>query len=97
MTFEDGVYAAVEASGVKVTKNQRRLLRYIENHAETNAFMVGLEQATLAHLGLCPQTGFDWNLPVAVAKIDGAQLTAINWAAILAFLEALLPIILPLL
>ena len=75
------------------TPHQGFVARAIEGAPCENAVTPILEQFALAQLGLAPDSKVDWSSPPAGTKGAGT----FNWAAFLAFIETLLPIILPLL
>jgi hypothetical protein len=60
-------------------------------------FWTSLENAALGYLGLSPGTAVDWSPTTPCAAKKGVKANGtIDWAGLLAFLEQLLPILLPL-
>ena len=91
-TFQQELYCQLQQMA-EWAPHQAFTARAIEQAPCGNTVAPALEQFALAQLGIAPGSVVDWTTPPAGAKGAGS----FNWAAFLAFIEMLLPIILPLL
>jgi len=92
MKFQEALYCQLN-SLTEWKPHQAFVARQIETAPCENAVVPVLEQFALAQLGIAPGSQVDWSTPPASKPGAGT----FNWQAFLAFIEALLPIILPLL
>jgi hypothetical protein len=91
MDFETALYSQLQALPAW-TINQARLARIIERSGPVSAAVTGnLEQTVRAKLGIDPACSVDWTAMTAPGKKG-----TVDWAALLQFIEQVLPLILPL-
>lgn len=90
-TFQDAIYSNLQ--GIETwTSTQAKIARAVENGH--NDKLVIVEQLVRANLNIDPTYPVDW-ADVSAGKMSTVK-GAVNWAAILAFLEAVIPLIWPL-
>jgi hypothetical protein len=106
MTFQNAVYQKLQEMPLW-SDIHAQLAREIESvtAGQTSPAAGVLEQAVTVKLGLAPGSVIDWtpqngrilpNTTVVRHLINDTEMeTAIDWAAILAFIEQLLPLIMP--
>jgi hypothetical protein len=92
MDFETALFAQLNALPTW-TPTQARLAKMIERGKGTPPLVVILEQHVRAKLGYSPTETIDW----ATGTPPKEGVAAIDWASLLAFIEALLPVLLPIL
>jgi hypothetical protein len=92
MDFSTALYGQLQGLS-NWTPHQGFLARRIEASPCGDSTVGVVEQAVRAKIGIDPDCDYDWS-SLPAAKPGAAT---IDWAAILAFIEQLLPIILPLL
>lgn len=101
MRFSCAYKAAVLAQPSQ-TSNQTQILQAISTHASAMPhkamLLATMEAYACAAIGCDPCCGMDWNGPCCKAGPAGVNANGtINWAALLAIIEKLLAVLLPLL